>query len=469
MRMRSSKSLLAAALGLWLTQGPAESAAQDVGWRWIGVKSDGVLACPPASGNQWIVEDLFPGTDSLELARFCLYRADSKAPKTDLPAEVFFESLAPDLMAVTPHGSELAEITWTAFRDHFLSQVGQVALPPGSSTEPAARVRLAVIDSTPTGEAIAADGPEDRVANSSHGPTILNIARDLICDSDETDCRARLTSRLVLAYECFNPAEPADCRNGDEGGFLGLVSEVAQAVVREVESFRSQPAEDRLVINLSVGWDPVSGGTEPQVEQMSAPVQAVYRALEYAACRGASVIAAAGNRGASPDNQTGPIMPASWEQRAAPSSLQCLDSGVLPAPGLDGPVAYRPLLYSVAGVQANGRPLANARERGAPRLAAFADHAVVELSDTGGPSQILTGTSVSAVVVSATAAVLWSYFPDRDVYHLMRSIYSAGTPLGRDAAYCLGGDPCPVATPRTTPRRDVSNALQELLLRTDAV
>ena len=439
MRRVTRRSVLLAAVGILLTQSHAAHADPEISWRWIGVKSDPDSSCSAPSNAGWIVEDLFPGVDSRELSRFCLYRRDT-AGAIDPHPNPPLDSLDPDLMALSPQGSDLAELTWTALRDNFMSQVGQTALPAG----PFHPVRLVVLDSSPTGKTVPGSGPEELSANSPHGPTILNIARDLSCGAEEASCRARLTSRLILAYECFDPVQPRDCRNEEVGGYLGLVSELALAIVREVEAFESQSVEEQLVINLSLGWDSEYGGTESRIDLMPTPVQAVHRALQYAACKGALVVASAGNRGASLGAQFGPILPAYWERFAAPTRLECSQNGITPSPGSASAATYRPLLFSAGGIKEDGSLLDTARVKGTPGLTAFSDHAVVELSDTGGSSGILSGTSVSAVVVSSTAAVLWSYFPGLDAFQIMELIYSSATPLGRDASYCLGGAPCPI-------------------------
>src|SRR6185295_8822360 len=157
----------------------------------------------------------------------------------------------------------------------------------------------------------------------------------------------------------------------------------------------------RIVMNLSVGWPAAFGGSEAVIDDMPAPVQAALAVLEFASCRGAIVVAAAGNRSWGPDGDTGPLYPAGWEVRPAPGLQACIDRGAQPRPA-DFPPAtstvYRPLLYAVGGVQANNRVLANSRPASEPRLTAFADHAVVD-DTTGAPTAVLSGTSVSTLLV----------------------------------------------------------------------
>lgn len=429
-------------LTLALTTSPVHGltvSGGETAWRWIGIRHSNQPQCPPIPDvTGWTVSSLFEGTENRQLQRFCLYSrqdAGSLAPLSTLA----LERLEPDVMAVAPFGSALATTSWPALESHFLSQAGDIELPAG----PASRIRLAVVDASPTRVAQGASGPEDVAANSPHGTALLNMARDLLCDASETSCRAQLTSRLALAYECFNAQSPQACRNGEEGGYIGLIGELAQVIHREVEIWQSASEPSSLVLNLSLGWNAVLGGSQPQVDGMPAPAQAVYRVLEDAVCRGALPIVAAGNRDASAAPSAGPFLPALWETRNAPSKADCTQLGVAPAPGLDGPVHYRPLVFSVAGTDASGAPLGTTRREGKARLAAFGDHAVVGQSSAGKPTATLTGSSVSALVVSASAAAVWSYLPQATAFDVMASIYQHATPLGRRADYCLGSGPCP--------------------------
>jgi hypothetical protein len=211
------------------------------------------------------------------------------------------------------------------------------------------------------------------------------------------------------------------------------------------------------VLNLSFAWDSRFGGLEPEVSQMPLAVRAVYRALQESSCLGVLVVAAAGNRGGGPEPETGPLLPAAWEQRPAPSPAECrrlfggsrgggeLSGGELSGDRRD---AYRPLLYAAGGVRSDGSRLFNARPGSLPRLAAFADHAVVESSQPDRPTATVTGTSVSALVVSSAAAAVWYYRPELRSDEVMDTLYQAGEDLGAAPQFCLGGTParpCPAA------------------------
>ncbi|MCH9648984.1 MAG: S8/S53 family peptidase [Deltaproteobacteria bacterium] len=402
-------------------------------WRWIGIQSEANQRCPPAKPDSgWSVEPLFANTNNKELKRFCLYQRKTPGNASGLPTNRL-QYLDPDIMGVAAQGSSLAQQTWQALEEHFLSQVGQMSLPGAA----ASNVRLAILDSSPTHTARGAQGPEDAPANSPHGTALLNMARDLLCDPSETTCRALLASRLALAYTCFDPQDPLICRDDVKGGFIGLISELAQAIHQE----SSLPGQDRLVLNLSLGWQPRLGGTERKIADMPTPVQAVYRALEDASCRGGLVIAAAGNRSSGASSQPGPLLPALWETRRAPRGTQCQRLGLPATPG--GAASYRPLLYSVAAVKDSAAALDTTRQRGVPRLAAFGDHAAVALSQSPGATATLTGSSVASLVVSATAAAVWSYLPASNPFQVMETVYQAGISTGRQADYCAGSRTCP--------------------------
>lgn len=444
-------ALPAAAQPVADTTGETALGGGETGWRWIGIRPRGAETCPrPRPETGWTTEPLFAESENRALRRFCLYHRAEAADPAPLRA-LALERLDPDVMGLAPQGSTLAEATWRALETHFLSQAGQVALPAG----PATAVRLAVVDTAPTGAAPAAGGaagPEDMPASSPHGTALLHMARDLLCDAAETACRAQVAARLALAYECFDPAAPRACRNAEKGGYVGLIGELAQALQREVTVWQGLGADTRLVLNLSLGWHADLGGDESTIADMPASAQAVYRALEDAVCRGALPIVAAGNRGAEARPSAGPFLPALWERRAAPTRSGCRRLGVTPAPGLAGPARYRPLVFSVAAVEATGAPLDTTRVDGVSRLAAFGDHAAVARAKDA-PTGTLTGSSVAALVVSATAAAVWSYRPGADAFTVMAALYRHGTPLDRQADYCLGTGPCPA---RLSPVRQIA-------------
>lgn len=408
-------------------------------WRYVGVKADpDAPTCPdPSPRAGWTTADMFPGTDNRLLSRFCVYENAGALPMApDIPGLVRLDR---DAMAVRPLGGVLATALAPAAEAHFKSQVGDFELPLTGGQ----RVRLAVVDTAATRES----GGENYPGTSPHGYTLLNMARRLTCAGpSDTACVAQVSSRLALGWECFDRKQlDASCRNPTEGGLFGLIGEMAQAVHSEVRRWKAVGPQ-RLALNLSIGWDPSLGGLEVLRSDMPAPVAAVYAALEDAVCRGAWVVAAAGNREGGPTPEQGPILPAAWETRAAPSFATCSALGVSPQPadfpGPFGGTPYRPLVSAVAGLRADDGRVFNSRTASSPRLAAFADHALVTTLG-GAPSSDLTGSSVAALVVSAASAAASYYRPGLKPYEVLEEVYGGARDLLRPADFCLGGSPCP--------------------------
>jgi hypothetical protein len=101
-------------------------------------------------------------------------------------------------------------------------------------------------------------------------------------------------------------------------------------------------------------------------------------------------------------------------------------------------------VWAVGGVGRNHQPLANARSGSTPPLVAYGDHATVQVSDYLW-TDTLTGTSVSAVVASSIAAVVWHLRPELTAPQVMALLQASGQDLGRRAelyrAQSLDDDP----------------------------
>lgn len=402
-------------------------------WRWIGIKRDHAAACPPARG--WRAEPLFDlrrlpvearrQAAGLGLDAYCLYenpRAGQGLPAATIRA---LGRAEPDAMAlVLAAGNDLRDLTSPVFEADFAQRAGRAVLPnPGGRP----RVRLVLLDTQPTGDGVPA--PPASSYRSPHGYALANIAGRLTSKGDGfDDPAAEIATRLAMPYPSYDPTNPGAARPDlARGGFVGSIGGLAQAVFTELVawetrgSLRCRPADpncgqvQHLVLNLSLGWDGETfGGSERSVADMRAAVQTVHKMLELAACRGALVVAAAGNRLGGPDATKGPMLPAGWESRLAESGCPQL--------------AGRPFLYAAGGVQAQSYPLASSRLRGLPRLSAYADHAVVK--DRGRmPTPTLTGTSVAAVVVSSAAAVVWQHRPELTAEGVMGLLYQSGDTL----------------------------------------
>ncbi|HSR53704.1 MAG TPA: S8/S53 family peptidase [Acidobacteriota bacterium] len=203
------------------------------------------------------------------------------------------------------------------------------------------------------------------------------------------------------------------------------------AIWREVDKWRSEADRPPLILNLSVGWEPIHASA---TSTLGLQVRAV---LEDAVCRGALVVAAAGNRRSGPPELETPLLPAAFELVPAPSAANCqalLEDGASPGP--ESNTDYKPLVFAVGGVQPDDRRpykprlLSNSRPNATPRLVAYGDHAVVSKRGRDRSLKILTGTSVSTLVVSAAAGERWRLDPDLGSFDLMQDLFNEGMETG---------------------------------------
>jgi hypothetical protein len=420
-------------------------------WRWIAVLKQGRTECPEPLNGRWTIERLFeaePGWPSpvegvTPLGAFCVYETGRVAPEPP----VFALGTAPrrwdrDFMATRTAGGALDTALAPQLVEQFARRAGGVTLPPMSGHAP---VRLAIVDTAATRES---GGENDREPGTSvHGFTLLNLAKDLVCDPAGMNCIADVTSRLALGWRCFDPEQRLPgCRNPD-GGFYGFPSDVAKAVHREVRRWKTS-GQPSLVLNLSLGWPSTHGGLEASLNDVPAPALAALSAVQHAVCEGALVVAAAGNRDGGPAPENGPLLPAAWEQRPPLDAPSCQALGVTPN-ALNFPPAagtYRTLVTAVGGVQADDAPLFNARPGGEPRLVAFGDHA--KGVSVLGTTPTLTGSSPATTVVASALAAARYYRPGTPPIDAPDVVYGLATPLGRTADFCQGAACAAVA--RTT-------------------
>ena len=435
-------------------QAPLSAEGARVYWRWIGILDDPQEGCDPPGGLPagWISGRLFsPAAASRfpALEPFCVYEfhgggsapladrlfidtLDGTVDHTTLHGPVatgaprILSAVAPDLLAVTSQGM-LDVALRPRLAALFDEQAGRFPTPP---PQPPAQVRLALIDTSPTGSGGGAE-------KSVHGHSLRRMAERLLCESGT--CVAEVRTRLALAFETFDAfSRVASLRNEQEGGLVGLVSELGAAVVEEVDAWRagSPAAFDRLVLNLSVAWDRLYGGGDLNAapETFSPPVQAVYRALESIACDGKVLaVVAAGNlsdRHAA-NSLTGPLLPAAWRERAA-------DCGPMQA--------APPLVVAVAGVDRQLVPLGNAIPQSLPEIVAYGDHGAVDDSGIpGAPTAVLTGSSVAALVASTTLAAMAAFRPDLGFEALVHLAHDDGETAGGPADICAldQSGPCP--------------------------
>lgn len=328
-------------------------------------------------------------------------------------------------------------------RSTFHKQAGRV---PGPAWK-AAPVTVAVIDSA----AHAFSDPAHD--NYGHGRAMGRIIADLAC-VDEATCASRIHNQLALPHLTPSRLDLA------HGGFFGTRGQLGEAITRAVDGWLPNAAKGgRLVLNLSLGWDPADDAKFPS--KLTNDV--VRDALTRAACLDVLAIAAAGNANGF---SKGPAYPGAWETLPSPGPEECALHGIesasptiklfpsktssLRAVGVLAPKRYAPLLYAAAAVDAVDEPLATTRPLGRPALAAYGDRVITD--DPIRPpyhTLILSGTSVAAAVASGAAVALWNLSPGLGRHQVMEIVYASAEPLlDRSTAapaladFCLGGAPC---------------------------
>jgi len=385
-------------------------------------------SCPAAAG--WSAQPVFAGGEP-ELARYCRYRFGGAGEPTgaDLAALPGNSPRSPDCLVVAP----AAEEGWFTAHDAFLKQIDTPALEVAPPPAPApATAWVAVIDTSPRSPL---DDGEAWPGNDPHGHVLGRIVREVGCPdgaSGASPCVIRVHHELALPLAFDGKAWSAQ----PGGGHFGYQTDLAAAIDSAVDAWsQGHGPGEHLVINLSLGWlEPFGGSAGDSVLELP-PARGVYAAIEKAVCRGALVFAAAGNWSGGTTFADGPIYPAAWTRRMAPTFKRCLAfSGSVP-----GYTGGGRLVEAVGGIDGRDRPLGNAREASTPRIVApgFLGTA---LDASGAPLQPLTGTSVSTAVASAAAAVAWAYVPGLAAPAVADAVYGSGPSLGRaaDPLTCLG-------------------------------
>jgi hypothetical protein len=435
-------------------------------WRWIAALDLGQDICPEApygwSGSNLFAESPAQIEDPHDpesedpydpqlplpqgLARYCVY--ETSEPDLSGPPDVGLADIAPDTMAVDRMGTALDGHAFDGWYDTFRREAGQAGLGPANDL--AAPVRLAVVDSYPTTEPSTA--PRQRWGHSWHGYSLVHMARTLTCGvgAEPMDCVAAISTRLALQYSASHPTDPTETRrDADGGGSYGTVLDLARAIKAEVDAWRSDEEHLQLVINLSLGFDRVFGNDDP------ADVRALRAALGYASCHGALTVASAGNRIRGPQAKEGPVLPAAWESERAPTSQECSE---LYGVDIQHDPSEQPLLWAAGALRAGDTALPNSAPLAQPRLLAHGDHAVVEGDLIDSRTVTLTGTSVSAIVVSAAAAAVWYYRPDLEPAQVMNLLAQSGPTLV-PSDFCLD-HPWPAQCPQNSSRVRLCLALQ---------
>jgi hypothetical protein len=197
------------------------------------------------------------------------------------------------------------------------------------------------------------------------------------------------------------------------------------------------------VLNLSLGWEALHDGGSGENVPMTVPARIVYTALERASCLGAATVVAAGN--AAGDMQEGFMLPALWRTHSAPNEKRCQQ---LTGIATDAPRSERPrkshlgfgkLLEAVSSLDLYDDPLATARAQATPRLAAYGQTATTSdvRSDTGF-TPVMSGSSVSAAVLSAALSSVWAVAPELSAAEALERVYDKAIPVGRTIEPCSG-------------------------------
>lgn len=374
---------------------------------WIAVAAD-PGPCPAVPG--WIEAPLFTAPAG-PLARFCHYTADGGDP-ADLIAEPGLLDPGPDCGVVAPQ-SGLDAASGPIWAAAHTARIAPVSPALGPAT-------VAVLDTA---------GPAG--ARSPHGPAMVALV-------ERAAAGAAVVPRVAL------PRVGDGTLDWHGGGHFGSPGELAVAL----EDAAGLPGP--LVVNLSLGWAPVApmhdGGLGAGhlallgggASGIGGPVRAVHAALVDAVCRGALVVAAAGNDPVGA-GETGALLPAAWAALEAPSAAECA------AAGLSGPgavVAGRGLVEAVGGVDLADRPLANGRAGSTPRLVAPAEHAAAEVA---GEWAVFSGTSAAAASASGAAAAVWNHGVGLSAGAVADALYAGAVDLGalRGPAELCGPAGCP--------------------------
>ncbi len=398
---------------------------QDV---WILELPQGASTClDPDAPTAWSKGPLFApsagATLPAGLQRFCKYTrlSGTSAPFASVPVGY---SASPDRAVISPMGLE--EVMQGAYQqtfNHFAGQVLDYASLPST-----VRPRVALIDTTISLE--PASAPWNTVGYSNHGHAMSNIVRALVCDP-AGDCIADVATEL--AFDMRFDASGVIERNTTEGGDFASMSQLAQAIWEGTRNWEDSTTSGGLILNLSLGWLPAYGGDDANPLTWQAAPRAVYAAIYDARCRDALVVAAAGNDTGGPSHRTGGMLPAGWNGHTV-TSAECttrIGSTTTASAG-------DPLVTPAGGTNHSGDDLSNARKLGRPGILAYGDHATVP--SNLGSTPTLTGTSVSAAVLSSAAAAVWAARPNWTSEQVIAEVRNSGTiglPISAD--FCSSG------------------------------
>lgn len=384
----------------------------------------------------WTGTSLFGAGAPGVLGQYCAFTRSGTSTLKALAGQV--PDVAADCQAVSVQGEIITDTINDELDAYFGWLTGRLedgalaASYPNATQSP---VRVAVVDTYPVAE------PGNPI--SHHGPFVMSIVEGLACDGPT--CAIDTKAHLGLP-------RTQNGSNWSRGGYLGRQSDLARGIYEAVEA--SQNAGGHLVINLSVGWESeLFGGTGPA--NMPPPVRATYDAIRLARCKGALIIASAGNHSGLTDDEVA-LAPARWEGIPAPTRAECTEVGVPMQEAFVDGAAYTPLVHAIGGLYGPNSEMVTGRELGMPRLAAAASHAVAQPRAVGlDDVTVETGTSVSAAVASAAASLVWSLRPGLSPSEVMAGLYGSGVPTTLTSDF--GGQALPVH------RIDICHAVEAAL------
>jgi hypothetical protein len=396
------------------------------------VPGDGSGSCTKAPGG-WTVTELVREAGATP-GLYCWYRATNNVDRVDF--SVLPSTAEPDcpLLSPQPLLPQATSLTRLPADQLTATMAGAVSpmLPALGDTN------VAILDNTPN--QYDSGNPDHYL----HGRAVARTIARLACvDPTSPACLGRIKNRLVMSYG--NDLPSTGIWNDDvNGGYFGTRAELANQLRIALDDLQAAPAGRRLVINLSLGWDPEADGTYPA----DASRKAVESLLNRAACLGALTVVAAGN-----GESGGAMLPAAWQKTAAPDQPRCSALGFpVRRPFGTGGSPERPLVYAVGAVDATDRPLAVSRPRSLPRLVAYGMAVDSGLSFPGSAAPPpLTGTSMATAIATAAAVAVWDQLPDADPHDVMSIVYQNGMNVpglsgpaldGRAVELCIDSSPC---------------------------
>jgi subtilisin family serine protease len=380
--------------------------------------ADGRCADLPGGQGEWRGRELFtvPGKT------FCAYvwqseplaRPDIQAfGRAQLQASMDAPSLA---FQASPISGSSAQDAW--FESLFQRARARAGMPATDDSTRQGRVRVAVIDSA------SGDFYREWSDPVGHGRAVGRVIDEVAC-SGHNPCRVQIVNYPALTLD--TSADMTLQASGINAGAYGTRAALAEQIEKASSDWLNDRARgagpQHLVINLSVGW---SGCWEdPKGPDLAS--QAVRAAMTRAVCRGALIVAAAGNRDAVPGcpidsprygEQGERVYPALFGRDQKPiGEAECKAAGIALA-GADAAATLGPLVLSASAVDEYDEQLGVAEQASTLE----ADGNAVVMRDGNGWTQQFSGTSMSAATVSGIAAAVWSAYPKRTTAELERDL-----------------------------------------------